>query len=67
LDNTTATEVPALERRRVTQWRIERLMEAGYDRDAALLIGLDTSIDLHLAVKLLRGGCPEDTALQILF
>ncbi len=55
------------ERSRVTQWRIERLIEVGYDDESALLIGLDRSIDLHLAVELLRRGCPVDTALQILF
>jgi hypothetical protein len=55
------------ERDRVTEWRIERLLDAGYDPEAALLIGLDRSIDLHLAVDLLRDGCPLDTALQILF
>ncbi len=64
------TEVHApvdTERQRVTQWRIERLIGVGYDDESALLIGLDRSIDLHLAVELLRRGCPVDTALQILF
>ena len=55
------------DRDRVTQWRIERLLEAGYSREAALLIGHDTSIDLHLAVGLLERGCPMDSALAILF
>jgi hypothetical protein len=49
------------------QWRIERLLDAGYNREAAVLIGHDTSIDLHVAVELLRRGCPADAALQILF
>ena len=55
------------DRDRVTQWRIERLLDAGYTRESALLIGHDTSIDLHLAVELLEHGCPMDAALQILF
>lgn len=64
------TEVELLaqdERERVTQWRIERLLEAGYESDYALLIGVDQSIDLHRAIQLLEDGCPVDTALQILF
>jgi hypothetical protein len=55
------------EEERVTRWRIEQLLGAGYDGEAALIIGLDTSIDLHQATELLRAGCPIDTALQILF
>ena len=54
-------------RDRVVQWRIERLLDAGYSREAAVLIGHDTSIDLHLAVELLERGCPMDAALAILF
>jgi hypothetical protein len=55
------------ERDRVTRWRVEQLLDAGYDGESALVIGLDTSIDLHAATSLLRHGCPVDTALQILF
>ena len=55
------------ERDTVTSWRVERLLEAGYDSDYALLIGVDQSIDLHLAIRLLEDGCSVDTALQILF
>ena len=55
------------ERERVTQWRIERLAEVGYDRESALLIGIDSSIDLHLAIGLLKRGCTVENALRILF
>ena len=51
----------------VTSWRIERLVAAGYDGEAALVLALDRDVDLHLAVSLLERGCPSDTALQILF
>ncbi len=51
----------------MTTWRIERLLEVGYDHESALLIGIDTSIDLHLATDLLRRGCSVENALQILF
>jgi hypothetical protein len=64
---TRLPQVDAPDRDRVTQWRIERLLEAGYTREAALLIGHDTSIDLHVAVELLERGCPMDAALAILF
>ena len=55
------------ERSGVTAWRVERLLEAGYDGEAALVLALDRDVDLHLAVSLLERGCPPDTALQILF
>jgi len=55
------------ERDGVTSWRVEQLLAAGYDAEAALVLALDRDVDLHLAVSLLRGGCPTDTALQILF
>ncbi len=55
------------ERQRVNTWRIERLIDSGYDHESALLIGIDTSIDLHLAIDLLKRGCTVENALQILF
>ena len=51
----------------VTSWRVERLLQAGYDAEAALVLALDRDVDLHLAVSLLERGCPPDTALEILF
>ena len=51
---------------RVLSWRVERLLDAGYDGETALAIGLDVKIDLHRAVGLLRAGCPPDTAFRIL-
>jgi hypothetical protein len=55
------------ERDSVTSWRAERLLEAGYDAEAALVLALDGDVDLHQAVSLLERGCPPDVALQILF
>ena len=51
---------------RVTRWRIEQLLDAGYDAEAALVLALDREVDLHAAVALLRRGCPHDLALQII-
>jgi len=65
--NPQVEELEEPDRDHVTQWRIERLLDAGYSREAALLIGHETSIDLHVAVELLDRGCPMDAALQILF
>ena len=64
------TQVEALretEDDRVLQWRIDRLLEAGYSGEAALIIALDNRIDLHRATGLLAAGCAHDTALRILF
>lgn len=53
--------------RSVTRWRIEQLLAAGYDDDAAIVLALDADVDLRTAVSLLERGCPIDTALRILF
>jgi hypothetical protein len=63
----TAPSPAERERDEVTSWRVERLVAAGYDGEAALVLALDRDVDLHLAVSLLERGCPPDTALQILF
>lgn len=55
------------ERESVTSWRVEQLLAAGYDAEAAIVLALDPEVDLHAAVALLERGCPPDTALQILF
>jgi hypothetical protein len=51
----------------IVSWRIERLLAAGYDHEASLVLALDRDVDLHQAVSLLERGCPVETALQILF
>ena len=66
----TAAELQDLdfdtEAERVLLWREEELERAGYARDAARQLAECTSVDLHLATELLRRGCPESTAIQIL-
>jgi hypothetical protein len=54
------------ETERVVLWREEELERVGYERDAALDLAERTYVDLHLAMDLLRRGCPVDTALRIL-
>lgn len=66
----TAAELQDLdfdtEAERVLMWREEELERAGYGRDTARQIAEASSIDLHFATELLRRGCPESTAIQIL-
>jgi hypothetical protein len=50
----------------VLRWRFERLVEAGYDSGTAASLAARVEVDLHLAVRLLRNGCPPATALRIL-
>ena len=50
----------------VLRWRFERLVETGYDSATASSIAKCVEIDLHLAVRLVRNGCPPETALRIL-
>jgi hypothetical protein len=48
----------------VFRWRKERLIDLGYARrDAARLA--TTSVDTHELERLIRMGCPRDTAVQI--
>ena len=54
------------ERERIERWRAEELQRAGFrpvlaDRLAAL-----HDVDLHLAVDLLKKGCPDEMAIRIL-
>jgi hypothetical protein len=50
---------------RVLLWRIARLVEAGYDAESAVTLGL-SGVDLHAAVDLIERGCPAGLALAIL-
>lgn len=60
------TEIHETEEERVARWRLEQLQRAGYDEIAALVLSDLVHVDLHLAVDLVRQGCPSDTALRIL-
>jgi hypothetical protein len=54
------------ERDRITRWRTEELVRAGFEPAAASLIGARLDVDLHYATDLLRAGCAPELALQIL-
>jgi hypothetical protein len=51
---------------RIEQWRAEELERAGYPLIAAGELATRHDVDLHLAIDLLRQGCPVEIALQIL-
>ncbi|MBD0291527.1 MAG: hypothetical protein ICV74_09740 [Thermoleophilia bacterium] len=59
-------EREAAEAERVFNWRREELERAGYGRDAAEELADRSDVDLHLAVRLLRDGCPPPMAVRIL-
>ena len=50
----------------VRRWRLDELIRAGYPPTDALLLSGRREVDLHLAARLLRRGCPAATALRIL-
>lgn len=54
------------EAERILTWRFAELERAGYRTTAASELAERTDVDLHLAVEILRAGCPEETALRIL-
>jgi hypothetical protein len=54
------------EAERVLVWREEELERVGYEPATARRLAERTYVDLHLAMDLLRRGCPVDTAVRIL-
>ena len=58
--------VSETEQERVEHWRAEELLRAGYDAGDAVALAARHDIDLHLAVRLMRQGCPYETAIEIL-
>ncbi len=50
----------------VVRWRFDELVRAGYTWGTALKLARSRGVDLRLAERLLRDGCPAATALRIL-
>jgi hypothetical protein len=71
-DTPTAMEVHPLARRplseedRIILWRAEELQRAGFRPVIANALAAQKGVDLHLAVDLVKSGCPHDTAIRIL-
>ncbi|MFN2627223.1 MAG: hypothetical protein ABR569_01145 [Gaiellaceae bacterium] len=53
------------ERSKVESWRLHVLIEAGYPLPLAERLAASEA-DLHLAVKIVQGGCAHQTASEIL-
>jgi hypothetical protein len=56
----------ATEAERVLAWRLEELQRAGYAPLIARRLARKMTVDLHLAVDLVRRGCTPDVAAKIL-
>ncbi len=58
-----AVEVSELDA--VRRWRFDELVRAGYDDEDAIELAFHLDVDLHVAVNLVRRGCPSRTAVRI--
>jgi hypothetical protein len=56
----------ASEEYHVNRWRIDQLIRHGYPPAKALILAIDPTVDLELARRLARLGCPPSLALRIL-
>jgi hypothetical protein len=57
---------PSNEEDRIILWRAEELQRAGFRPPIANALAAQRGVDLHLAVELVKNGCPHDTAIRIL-
>ena len=51
---------------RIIRWRAEELERAGYTPVVANALAAQRRVDLHLAIHLVKSGCPHETAIRIL-
>ena len=68
-EDVSATDVQVqeeTEHERVARWRAGELERAGYEVSAVAVLAAASDVDLHLAIDLLRRGCPEELAVRIL-
>jgi hypothetical protein len=63
---TAAELVHENELTQVERWRADELERAGYDSRAASTLAQRHDVDLHAAADLIRNGCSQELALQIL-
>lgn len=49
----------------IVEWRRERLLTAGFSRDAAAALAADRQVDLHALLELVDRGCPTELAVRI--
>ena len=60
------TDLDSPEATQVLRWRLRKLLEAGYLYADALQLAMAGDVDLHTAIRLMRGGCPSALAVRIL-
>jgi hypothetical protein len=56
----------ATEPERVDDWRLKRLLDAGFPLTVASEIAIRPDIDLHRALQLIDRGCKPELAAEIL-
>ena len=49
-----------------TEWRRDRLVDAGFPRGLATRLARDAGYDLHALIELVERGCRPDLAVRIL-
>jgi hypothetical protein len=54
------------EEERIVVWRAEELERAGFRPAIAKALAAHKDVDLHLALDLVKNGCPHDTAIRII-
>jgi hypothetical protein len=65
----TATDLEVLsptERNQIERWRAYALERAGFDVPLARTLAARFDVDLHVAIALVRNGCPPELAARIL-
>lgn len=62
----TAPRTASDERDDVTQWRLNRLLVAGFPASLALRLATTPGADLHALLDLVDRGCPPELAARIL-
>ncbi len=50
----------------VTEWRLQRLLESGFDGSLAIRLAATPGVDLHSLLELVGRGCRPDLAARIL-
>lgn len=54
------------EQDRVDSWRLYQLLKLGVPREEAENLARRPDVDWHQLARLIRAGCPTDTALRII-
>jgi hypothetical protein len=61
-----ATRQRMSEEQRIVLWRAEELQRAGFRPVVADALAAQKDVDLHVALDLVKRGCPHDIAIRIL-